>query len=793
MNFRYSPLLFLLLCMTLGAFAQKPVTVSGYVKDASNGETLIGASVFSEDQKVGTLTNDYGFYSLSFRNTRLDSVTITYTYAGFAPINRRISLKENIKIDIELTDANTTLDDVVITAEQTFEEELNSTQMSVNTVDVKDAKLIPALFGEVDIIKTLQLKPGVQSGGEGTSGLYVRGGGPDQNLIVLDEAIVYNASHLFGLFSTFNSDAVKDVKLYKGGFPAQFGGRLSSVVDVKLKEGNKTRIAGQGGIGTISSRLTLEGPINEGKGSFIVAGRRTYFDVITRQINRINEDKEDFNPIPDYYFYDLNAKVNYQLGENDRLYLSGYFGRDVFGFNSDNFDFTFDWGNITTTARWNHLFNPKLFLNTTATFSDYKYEINNSFANTFEFELGSQIRDVNVKTDFYYIPNNKHTIRFGAAWTFHKFTIGRAEANSSDGSFNFQSGTDLFAQEAGLYIADDFVVSKRFTLNTGLRLSAFRNADGSFYWGPEPRASAKYSLSDKVSLKGSFAQMYQYIHLVANSGASLPTDIWFPSNNVVKPQRAQQVATGITFSLGDKYLISNEYYYKWLYNQVDFRDNANLFVNERLTDEFLFGKGWAYGTEIYIQKKQGKLTGWVGYTLSWAWRQFDGSLMGNEPGVLDMINDGEPFHPRYDRRHDVSVVAIYELAKKWSLTGAWVYGTGNATSLPVGRGFSTDFITNIVPVPNAINFDIFGTDPRVIPFYTERNGFRMPAYNRMDIGLVYKMFPKWGESDLTLSVYNAYNRRNAFFIFFEQDVDRITANQVTLFPILPSITFNFKF
>lgn len=791
MNLRFTPLFFLLLLSTLTAIAQKPVSVSGYVRDASNGETLIGASVFSEELKVGTLTNDYGFYSLSIRST--DSATITFTYAGYAPVNRSISTKENIKINVDLDDANTTLEDVIITAEKTFEEEINSTQMSVNTVNMDEARAIPALFGEVDIIKTLQLKPGVQSGGEGTSGLYVRGGGPDQNLIVLDEAIVYNASHLFGLFSTFNADAVKDVKLYKGGFPAQFGGRLSSVVDVRLKEGNKQKFSGSGGIGTISSRLTLEAPINKGKGSFIVAGRRTYFDIITRQINRASADNPDFNPIPDYYFYDLNAKANYQLGENDRIYISGYFGRDVFGFNSDNFNFRFDWGNVTTTARWNHLFSPKLFLNTTATFSDYKYEINNSFANLFEFELGSQIRDFNLKTDFYYIPNNKHTIRFGAAWTAHRFTIGRAEVNSSDSSFNFSSGTNLFAQEYGLYVADDYIVNKRLTINAGLRLSGFLNADGAFYQGIEPRASVKYSLSEKISVKASYARMFQYIHLVANSGASLPTDIWFPSNNVVKPQRSDQLATGITFSLGDKYLISNEYYYKKLDNQVDFRDNANLFVNENLTEEFLFGEGWAYGTEVYIQKKKGKLTGWIGYTLSWAWRKFDGSLMGPEPGILDMINDGELFHPRYDRRHDISVVMIYDLGKKWSLTGSWIYGTGNATSLPVGRGFSSDYITNVVPANGAVQFDLFGTDPRVIPFYTERNGFRMPAYNRMDLGLVYTMFPKWGEADLTLSIYNAYNRRNAFFIFFEQQDNRIAANQVTLFPILPSITFNFKF
>jgi hypothetical protein len=798
-------LLALFICSSPALHAQKANTLSGYLRDADNGENLIGASIYVESLGIGTLSNDYGFYSLTIPSR--DSVTVTFAYTGYITEKRIISLRDgDLTLNQELGSANTTLEDVVITAETTYEEELNSTQMSVASVDVSEAKVIPALFGEVDIIKTLQLKPGVQSGGEGTSGLYVRGGGPDQNLIVLDEAVVYNASHLFGLFSTFNSDAVKDVKLYKGGFPAQFGGRLSSVVDIKLRDGNRQKFSGQGGIGSISSRLTLEGPIRDGKGSFIVAGRRTYFDVFTRLINEASSGNENFTPIPDYYFYDLNAKVNYEFGEKDRVFISGDLGKDVFGFNADNFGFDFDWGNITTTVRWNHLFSPKMFMNTTFTFSDYNYTINNQFAQLLEFEIGSKIRDYNLKSDFYYIPNNRHTIRFGASITHHRFTIGRAEVNSSDSTFNFQTGTDLFAQEGGIYISDDFEVNSRLSLNAGLRLSGFRSGDGTFYGGLEPRASAKFSLSERVALKASFTQMFQYIHLVSNSGASLPTDIWFPSTERVRPQRARQVAAGITIQLGDKFLISNEYYYKWLNNQIDFKDNANLFVNEGLVDEFIFGEGWAYGTEIYLQKKTGRLTGWIGYTLAWSWRRFDGSFAGPEPGILDIINDGEPFHPRYDRRHDVSVVAIYDLLdKKWqnrrgkdkrvklSLTGAWVYGTGNATSLPVGRSFISDYVTNISPANNSIIFDLFGEDPRLVPVFTDRNAFRLPAYHRMDIGMVATFFPKWGESDLTLSFYNAYNRRNAFFIFFDQDDNRLSARQVTLFPIIPSLTYNFKF
>jgi hypothetical protein len=602
--------------------------------------------------------------------------------------------------------------------------------------------------------------------------LYVRGGGPDQNLVLLDEATIYNAAHLFGFFSIFNSDAVKGVDLYKGDFPAQYGGRLSSVVDVKLKDGNDQKFAGTGGIGVIASRLTLEAPLAKDKSSFILSGRRTYFDLFTRQLNRANRDKEDYNEIPDYYFYDLNAKVNYDLGEKDRLFVSGYLGRDKFGFQGDNFNFNFNWGNNAATVRWNHIFSPKVFSNTSLIYSDYKYSIENKF-DVFSFTLGSNIRDIGAKTDLYYTPNANHTIRFGGQYTYHTFDIGRLQADSEDGSVSFNSGQRLYGSEMGAYVASDLSAGARWRFNSGLRISAFENR-GKWFGGLEPRLAARYKVSQNTSLKASAARMYQYVHLVANSGASLPTDVWYPSGRGIRPQRSDQLAGGVsTLLFKGKLLISNEVYYKWMKNQLDFRDGAQLFVNPRLEEEFVFGKGWGYGNEIYLEKREGRTTGWIGYTLSWTYRKFGD------------INNGRPFFPRYDRRHDISAVIIHEFSRRLSFTTTWVYGTGNAISLPVGR-----FLVQ----------DINGSNFTVVPEYLERNSFRMAPYHRLDLGLVWKFFPRWGESDLTFSAYNVYNRRNPFFIYFEEVRDQQTdiisgfkAKQVSLFPVIPSVTYNFKF
>ena len=762
-------------------FAQ-PLTLSGKIRNAENGETLIAASVVVKTLGRGTYSNEYGFYSLTLPAAEIrDSVSVMFSYIGFLPVETRLLLTASRTLDIELLPANTTLETVEIFA-NSYAEQLKSTEMSVDRISMVEAKKLPALFGEVDIIKTLQLKPGVSSGSEGSSGIFVRGGGADQNLVLLDGTTVYNPSHLFGFFSTFNSDAVKDVKLYKGGFPAQYGGRLSSVIDVKMDEGNRKKFAGAGGLGLIASRLTLEGPIVKDKSSFMISGRRTYVDIFTRMINRASQDNPDFNPIPDYFFYDLNGKVNYDLGEKDQLYLSGYLGRDKFHFEDGNFNFDFFWGNSTGSLRWNHLFNPRLFLNTSLSYTDYKYQIANRF-DIFAFELSSQITDLTLKSDFTYLPSSRHTLRFGAMATRHRFVVGRLDAGASDGSFSFEAGNTYHGNEFGAYVAEEWEVSSRFRINGGVRLSGFEN-EGKAYFGLEPRFSLNYGISERVSLKASYARMTQYLHLVANSGATLPTDVWYPSNANVPPQRSHQAAGGITLALGENFLLSNEVYYKWLCGQVDFRDAANLFVNNNLDTEFVFGEGWAYGNEFYLEKKVGRLTGWIGYTLSWAFRRFDGTWRSGEYLPGDAINEGRVFPPVNDRRHDVTVVAMYEISRRFSLSASWEYRTGNATTLPVARIFLLG--------PEAGN-------PNIYPIYDERNSFRMPPYHRMDVGLVWRFFPKWGESDLTISAYNAYNRRNPYFIYYEtiRDANNVPADfkakQVALFPIIPSLTYNFKF
>ncbi|WP_299988221.1 TonB-dependent receptor [uncultured Pontibacter sp.] len=751
------------------AFAQSTYTISGYVRGTGSEDALIGATVSVPELRIGAATDARGFYTLQLPE---GSHTLQATYIGYETATRTIEVTDrDLTINFALLPANSQLREVVIEA-NSLQQKLNANQMSVETLTTREAKLLPAIFGEVDLIKALQLKPGVQSGGEGASGLYVRGGGPDQNLVLLDDAVVYNASHLFGFFSVFNPDAVESVELYKGGFPAQFGGRLSSVVDVKMREGNKERIGVTGGIGLIASRLTVDGPLVKDKSSFVLSGRRTYFDVFTRQINRIQEGKEDYNPIPDYYFYDLNGKANYKLGEKDELFLSGYFGRDFFGFNDADFQFGFDWGNKVGALRWQHKFNPRFQVNTTLSGSSYQYNVTNKI-DVFSFNLTSDIRDIALKTDFSLILDKGHTLQFGAMATRHNFTIGRLNFDSDDDRISFGAGNDYEATEAAAYIADDFQVSSQLSLNYGLRMSAFTSG-GKTYGAFEPRASARYSLSENTSLKASYASMMQYIHLVANSGASLPTDIWYPSNDYVKPQRSQQVAAGISHLFGGgRYMVTNELYYKWMHRQIDFRDGANLFVNDNLEGEFLFGKGESYGNEVYLEKIKGRTTGWVGYTLSWSYRQFDD------------INGGRRFPTRYDRRHDLSVVVLHELSKRINLTGAFVYGTGNAYSLPVAR-FAFQ--------------DVQGKSATVVPVYSDRNSFRLDAFHRLDLGLVLKLKPKRGEADLTFNAYNAYNRRNPYFVYFEQVKDEddnetlgFRAKQVSLFPVIPSVTYNFKF
>ncbi|WP_083470410.1 TonB-dependent receptor [Rufibacter tibetensis] len=743
--------------------------LGGTLRSAATGEVLIGASVSVAGTINGVETNTNGVYTLRLAP---GTYQIQFTYIGFQTLTQEVVLTRTTRLNVELQEVTNKLNEVVVESERnSFQERLSTPQMSMETLSSREAKLLPALFGEVDIIKTLQLKPGIQSGGEGSSGLFVRGGSNDQNLVLLDDALVYNPSHLFGFFSVFNPDAVRGVELYKGGFPAQFGGRLSSVLDVKLREGNRKENDVSGGIGLIASRLTVEGPIQKDKSSFLISGRRTYVDVFTRMINKAKENDPDWSPIPDYYFHDFNAKATFELGANDRLFLNGYFGRDFFTFNDENFNFNFNWGNKVGSARWVHQFSPRFFVNTTFSVSNYEYEIKNEL-DIYSFNLTSNITDLTLKSDFEYISSEKHHLRFGGAVTNHRFVVGRLEANSQDGSVNVAAGNTYRGQEYGVYVSDDWSFNPVFTLSYGLRLSGFLN-NGKNFLGIEPRAAASYRLSETLTLKANYTRMFQYVHLISNSGASLPTDIWYPSSPGVKPQRSDQFTLGLTKLYKDKYLFSTEAYYKKMNRQLDLRDGAQIFGNTELEDEFVFGTGDSYGQEFYVEKKEGKTTGWIGYTLSWTNRTFPD------------INEGRTFPTRFDRRHDLSIVGIQEVSRRISATATFVYGTGNAYSLPVQR-----FIFQDVP----------GEDYTVIPVYPDRNSFRLAAYHRLDLGLVYKLRPKRGSADLTFSVYNAYNRRNPYFVYFEtlknEESNQITgfvAKQVSLFPVIPSITYNFKF
>jgi outer membrane cobalamin receptor len=760
------------------------VTISGSITDAATGETLIAATIAAPQQGLGTVTNEYGFYSLKIPAG--DSVRIEFSYVGYQTINRTLLLNQDQELNIELKPSGVELEAVEVKA-NSYRDRVNSTEMSVEIINTDQVKVIPLALGESDILKVIQLKPGIPSGSEGTTGIFVRGGGSDQNLIVLDEAVVYNPNHLFGFFSTFNTDAVKDLKIYKGGFPAQYGGRLSSVIDVKLKEGNYKKFSGSGGVGLIASRLTLEGPLSNNQDhSFIVSGRRTYIDLFTRAVNSANADNPDATQIPDYFFYDLNTKINFKLGEKDRLFLSGYFGRDQFGFESDFFNFQFDWGNATGTARWNHVFNPQLFVNTTLTYSDYQYNIVNEITD-FSFNLGSNIRDLNFKTDFYNAFNNQHTLRYGANATWHNFNIGRLSAGSEDGLVNFSAGQEFDGLEFGAYLADEIKWNDRFTLNTGLRISGFNN-DGEMYFGLEPRVSAVYKLREGLSAKASYARMYQYLHLVATSGATLPTDIWYPSTERIKPQRSDQVAAGLSYLFRNKYLFNVEGFYKDLDNQLELVDGAEIFANDKLEEEFAIGEGEAYGVEFSVEKQEGKLQGWIGYTLSRTVRS-DFKTISPDAQFLQEL----PFSPIYDRRHDLSIVATYQISKRLTASATFVYGSGDLRWLPEGRFSFQD-----------VDLAEFQS---VVPDFGDRNNYRLPDYHRLDLGLVWKFFPKWGESDLTFSVINVYDRRNTFFLFFEPVgetiigadgngvvvPERIAAQQVSLFPILPAFTYNFKF
>jgi hypothetical protein len=785
---RNSLILFILFCFSgsrIWGQAEK-YTLSGYVKEAATGEAIVGATVVIKDLRKGTNTNQYGFYSITVEKGRHP---LSVTYLGFEEFRDTLDLNADRRLNVSMSVKAIEKEAVVITGEK-GDHNVKSTEMGTVRLSMDEIKSLPAFLGEVDILKTIQLLPGVKSAGDGNSGFYVRGGGPDQNLILLDEAVVYNASHLLGFFSVFNGDAVKDVTLIKGGMPAQYGGRLSSVLDISMKEGNNKEYHVEGGIGLISSRLTIQGPIKKDTSSFIISARRTYIDVLTRPF--IPKTSKFYGS--GYYFYDLNAKVNYKFSDKDRLFLSGYFGRDEFTYKNsvDNFNVNIPWGNATGVLRWNHLFSDKLFVNTSAIFTDYKFSFGASQSG-FDFRLFSGIQDWNGKMDFSYFPNTRHEIRFGMNYIFHTFTPSNATAKQGDVVFDLGKIKKQYAHEVALYFSDDFDVTEKLRLSLGVRESYFimvgpfdrygHDVTGKVtdtthygtgqkvadYGGPEPRLSIRYAINNRISIKANYTHNYQYIHLASLSAVSLPTDVWVPCSDVVKPQISDQVALGYFQNFHDNtYEGSVEVYYKAMQHQIEYKEGALPTDDEKdnADNNFTYGSGQSYGAEFFFKKRLEKLNGWVGYTLSWTTRTFP------------EINNGATFYAKYDRRHDVSVVSSYDLSPRWTFSLIWVYGTGNAITLPVARYF---------------------IEGNVVSQYSERNGLRMPAYHRMDVSATWNMKKrKHFENSLTFAVFNVYNRQNPYFIYFDAQGSvaagnlSIQAKQVSLFPILPSVTWNFK-
>ncbi len=750
-------------------------TISGSVTDATNGEDLFGAVIkVKELGNTGTNSNSYGFYSLTLPQ---GDYTLIYRSTGFETQEKKIHLFSDTIIDVELNIPKDVqqIGEVIVSAEKE-NDNITSSGMNVTRFDPKSIETIPVLFGEKDIMKTLQLTPGVKTAGEGNSGFFVRGGGADQNLILLDEAPVYNASHLLGFFSVFNSDAIKDVALYKSGIPAEYGGRASSVVDVKMREGNNKKFGASGGLGLISSRLTIEAPIVKDKGSFIISGRRSYADLFLKL------QKDEALKDTKLFFYDLNVKANYKITKKDRIFLSGYFGRDKFEL-SDKFGFS--WGNATGTLRWNHIINDKLFSNTTVIRSTFDYEFSVGSGDE-AFGIRSSIKDWNIKQDFTYYRNKNNTIKFGINAIHHTFKPG--SLTGSNESFNEIILHTRYALELGAYIQNEMKIGTRFNIMYGLRYSGFnymgRGTDYQFdengneigkqyysswesikyYQGLEPRLSASYILTEKNSIKISYGRNFQYLHQLSNATSSSPTDNWVPSSKNVKPQIADQIAAGYYHNFKDNmYRLSTEIYYKHLSNQIDYRNGAALILNDQVEGELVFGKGRAYGLEVLIEKNKGKFTGWISYTLSRSLRTFD------------EINNGKEFSARQDRIHDIAIVLMYRVSKSIALSGTWIYYTGDAVTFPSGK------------------YELNGT---YIPYYTERNGYRMPDYHRMDLGFTWYMKErKKFEHNLNISIYNVYARENAFSITFEEDENdptKTVAVQTTLFKLIPSITYNFK-
>lgn len=773
-----------------GVFYAQSYTISGYIEDLSSGEKLISANLFDNVSVSGTVSNNFGFYSITLPE---GPVELTASYIGFQSVDRAFVLAKDTILHFALP-SSVEFEEVVITADRSSEGKIEErTQMSTVEVPIEQIKKIPALLGETDVIKALQLLPGVQSGGEGQSGLYVRGGSPDQNLILLDGVPVYNANHLFGFFSVFNADAIKDVKLIKGGFPARYGGRLSSVLEINMKEGNKNEFHGEGAVGLVASKLTLEGPITD-KTSFIVSGRRTYVDILAQPFIKNAFKEDDIDGSTGYYFYDLNVKVNHTFSDKDRIYLSAYTGRDKFYLNikeldsdpADELNFDIGWGNITTALRWNHLINPKLFMNTTATYSNYSFGVLTAFGEDYEdntqdefisLKYDSGITDYALKVDFDYLPSPDHFVRFGIQAIAHNFNPGDFDLQQSNPDSGIEINTEVLqdkikASELAAYVEDDFLIFDKLKINLGLHGSAFIVQDKT-YASLQPRISSRYLFDNGLAAKASFATMRQYIHLLSNEGIGLPTDLWLPSTAQVDPQDSWQVAAGLAKSLADnRYEISLEGYYKKMNKLIAYKEGAGIFEFDDWQERVVRGQGDSYGIELFLQKKKGRLNGWVGYTWSKSNRQFD------------ELNFGKEFPYTYDRRNDFSLVVNYELTDRISFGGTWVYGTGNAVTLA-----NSNFIGY------ADNTSTGNTNE--LSFYSDRNNFRMRSYHRLDLGFTFSKEKKNYRRTWAIGAYNAYSRKNPFFIYVDSDLVngqyQSVLKQASLFPMIPYVTYSFKF
>ncbi len=778
---------FAFVCSFFISRAQDKVTLNGYIKDSLTGETLIGANLSIKGAGKGVTSNQYGYYSITLVK---GSYELVCSFVGYQSRNVTLTANSSKQFDISLIPRNFIINEEVVVTGRRRDNNVKTAQMGKIDLSMETAKSLPAFLGEVDIMKTLQLMPGVRNAGEGNAGFYVRGGGPDQNLIILDDAVVYNTGHLFGFFSVFNSDAIKNVSLIKGGMPAQYGGRLSSVVDVSMKEGNLHKTQVDAGIGLIASRFSIQGPLKKNKASYILSARRTYIDALTKPF--ISKTANAYGS--GYYFYDLNAKMNYIISDKDRVYLSAYAGKDVFTFNNQkrSFNTNVPWGNATATVRWNHVFNPKLFANATVVYNDYNFAFS-AKQNDFLIKLSSGIRDLNAKADFDLYASTAHKIKFGGLYTYHTFFPNILTAEQGSTSFSPNNVKLKYANEFAVYVQDDWEVTDKLKLNYGVRYSHFQQV-GPYtryttdqnsnkldsliyrkgqavksYGGLEPRATIRYAFNESTSFKAAVTRNLQYIHLVSNAGSTLPTDLWVPSTFRVKPQISWQYAAGLFKNFNNNmFETSVEFYYKSMLNQIEYKEGYVPSLKDP-EEEFTFGRGWSYGSEWFINKVKGKLTGWVGYTLSWTWRKFE------------QLNDNKKYPSKFDRRHDLSVVGTYTLNKRWKISSIFTYGTGNAVSVPERFYFFNGILTQ--------------ENSRI-------NSYRLKPYHRMDLSAIltpeHKKKRKYTDN-WVFSIYNIYSRLNPYFIYFDQQGSafngdlRIEARQVSLFPIIPAVTWNVQF